>query len=34
MNPNFYIEHNNEMFYVPKEKMVNLYHMIDKCKTK
>ena len=34
MSVKYYQEHYQDLFYVQKEKMINLYHMIDKCKTK
>lgn len=34
MNSNFYTENYEKMFYVPKDKVVNLYHMVEKCKTR
>lgn len=33
MNINFFNEHHAKLFYVQKDKMINLYHMVDKCKT-
>jgi hypothetical protein len=28
----YYVKHQESIFYVSKEKMTNLYHMINKCK--
>ena len=34
MNVNYYIENQEEFFFISKEKVINLYHMIERCKTK
>ena len=34
MSAKFYQENYKNLFYVQKEKMTNLYHMVEKCKMK
>lgn len=34
MNFNYYLENQDDFFYITKEKVTNLYHMIERCKTK
>lgn len=34
MNINYYIENQDDLYFVPKEKCTNLYHMIERCRTK
>ena len=34
MNMNYYIDKQEGIFWVSKEKMTHLYHMVEHCKTK
>jgi hypothetical protein len=34
LNSTFYIENQQDIFYVSKDKMTNLYHMIHRCSPK
>jgi hypothetical protein len=34
MNSNFYVENQEDLYFVPREKATNLYHMIERCRTK
>ena len=34
MNTNFYIENQDKIYWVSKEKMTHLYHMVEHCATK
>lgn len=34
MNGNFYFSNQDDLYYVSRDKVTNLYHMIERCKTK
>jgi hypothetical protein len=34
MSSNYYVEHQEDLYLVPREKVTNLYHMIDRCRTR
>ena len=34
MSSSYYVENQDDLYLVPREKATNLYHMIERCRTK
>jgi hypothetical protein len=34
MSSNYYVENQDDLYLVPREKSTNLYHMIERCRTR